>query len=64
MSIMVMLGLACCLASSSHDARWLNVSRLQAPVACHVSAREARHQPAAGAARGAKQRASHGGRAW
>lgn len=29
-NIMVMLGLACCRASSSQLAKWLNVSRLQA----------------------------------
>ncbi len=28
MSMIVMLGFACCRASSSQDARWLNVSRL------------------------------------
>lgn len=29
MSMMLMFGFACCRASSSHDARWLNVSLLK-----------------------------------
>jgi hypothetical protein len=34
MSMMVMLGLACCRASSSQLARWLKVSRLRARIGC------------------------------
>jgi hypothetical protein len=44
MSMMVMLGFACCRASSSQDARWLNVSRLAAVRAVASSPGEARQR--------------------
>ena len=41
MSMMVMLGFACCLASSSQLARWLKVSRLHAGAQCLSQRRDA-----------------------
>jgi hypothetical protein len=43
MSMMVMFGLACCRASSSQLARWLNVSRLsRGPAVAETTARSNR----------------------